>query len=275
MMPVQAGAGALDYFPCRYGMSRSVFRGPRRDLSGDYVVMLGGSPTFGKYVAAPYPALVEQALGHPVVNLGGLNAGPDLYLSDPAALQVAAGARVAVVQVTGAEALSNPFYTVHSRRSDRFLAPTPTLRGLYPEVDFADIHFTRHLLLVLQRAGEDRFATVIAGLKANWLARMQALLAALPSHRVLLWLADQVPREAAEDLDPAQGPLFIDTPMLAELSTGVSAMVKAIPSPSARAEGLCRMHFPETEVETARCLPGSAVHDEVAGLLAPVVRALL
>ncbi|HLQ19378.1 MAG TPA: DUF6473 family protein, partial [Tabrizicola sp.] len=122
MMSIPAEAGALDYFPCRYGASKALFRGPQRDLSLPYVAMLGGSATFGKYVERPYPALVEAALGRPVANLGGLNAGPDFYLTDPAALDVAARAQVAVVQVTGAEALSNPFYTVHSRRNDRFLA---------------------------------------------------------------------------------------------------------------------------------------------------------
>lgn len=275
MMMGQAGAGALDYFPCRYGMSRAVFRGPQRDLTGDYVAMLGGSPTFGKYVAAPFPLLVEEATGHPVANLGGLNAGPDFYLSDPAALQVAAGARVAVVQVTGAEAMSNPFYTVHSRRNDRFLAATPALTALYPEVEFTEIHFTRHLLLVLQQSGPDRFATVAAGLKANWLQRMQALLAQLPDRRVLLWLADAAPPEVACHLDPACGPLLVDAAMLAVLRPLVSTQVNAVPSEQARAEGLCRMQVPETELVTARCLPGSAVHHEVAALLSPVVASLL
>jgi hypothetical protein len=269
MMMVGPGAGALDYFPCRYGMSRAVFRGPERDLSGDYVAMLGGSPTFGKYVPAPFPLLVEEATGFPVANLGGLNAGADFYLSDPAALAVAAGARVAVVQVTGAEAMSNPFYTVHSRRNDRFLAATPALRALYPEVEFTDIHFTRHLLMVLQRAGQDRFATIVAGLKANWLTRMAALLAQLPERRILLWLADSAPPEVAFDL--TLPPLFVDAGMLAALGPMVTMTVEVIPSTAARAEGLQRMQVPETELATARCLPGSAVHDEVAARLAPVL----
>jgi hypothetical protein len=275
MMMGQAGAGALDYFPCRYGMSRAVFRGPERDLSGDYVVMLGGSPTFGKYVAVPFPQLVEEATGCPVANLGGLNAGPDFYLSDPAALQVAAGARVAVLQITGAEAMSNPFYTVHSRRNDRFLVALPALKALFPEVEFTEIHFTRHLLTVLHRTGPDRFATVIAGLRANWLDRMQALLSQLPERRVLLWLADTPALAEATQLDPAFGPLFIDAAMLARIRPNVSALVEVLPSESARAEGLCRMQVPETETATARCLPGSAVHDEVAAALAPVVARLL
>ncbi|MGL4239457.1 DUF6473 family protein [Tabrizicola sp.] len=274
MLMLGAGAGALDYFPCRYGGSRAVFRGPERDLSGPYIAMLGGSPTFGKYVATPYPALVEQALGHPVANLGGLNAGPDFYLSDQAALAIAARARVAVVQITGAEAMSNPFYTVHSRRNDRFLAATPALRALYPEVDFTDIHFTRHLLMVLARAGQDRFGTVVAGLKANWTCRMQRLLARLPGQRLLLWLADAPPPDMATEL-AASGPLFIDADMIAALRPLVSDLVEAVPSAAARAEGLDRMQVPETEHHAARCLPGPSAHDEVAEALAPVVARLM
>lgn len=275
MIQLLAGAGALDYFPCRYGLSRAVFRGPGRDLSRDYVAMLGGSPTFGKYVAAPYPLLVEEATGRQVANLGALNAGPDFYLSDPATLAVAAGARVAVVQITGAEAMTNPFYSVHSRRNDRFVAASPALRALYPEVDFTEIHFTRHLLMVLRDTSHQRFATVTDALKANWLARMQALLAALPARRVLLWLADRAPPVVADTLDVAGGPLLVEASMLAALRPAVSALIEAVPSPAARSEGLSRMQVPETELETARCLPGSAVHDEVAALLSPVVARLL
>lgn len=275
MLSVQAGAVALDYSPCRYGLSRSVFRGPERDLSRPYVVTLGGSPTFGKYVAAPYPALLEATTGCAVANLGGLNAGPDFYLSDPATLRVASGARVAVVQLTGAEGLSNPFYTVHARRNDRFLAATPALRALFPEVDFTDIHFTRHLLLVLQRTDASRFAAVCTGLKGNWLSAMRRLLAHLPPQRVLLWMADMLPPATAIDIGPAFCPPLVDRNMLDALRPGVTALVEAVPSPAARAEGLARMHFPETEVALASHLPGTAVHGEVAAMLGPVVTGLL
>ena len=53
------GQGALDYFPCRYGHSKLLFRGPRRKLDGAYCAVLGGSETYGKYVREPYPALIE------------------------------------------------------------------------------------------------------------------------------------------------------------------------------------------------------------------------
>lgn len=275
MMPVQAGAGALDYFPCHYGLSRAVFRGPERDLSGSYIVALGGSPTFGKYVAQPYPALLEEATGLPVANLGGLNAGLDFYLSDPAALRVAAHARVAVLQITGADAVSNPFYTVHVRRNDRFVAANPALRALYPEVDFTEIHFTRHLLQVLWRTDAYRFETIRHALQETWLTRMRQLLVHLPLRRVLLWLADSHPPAITTVVETGNRPLLVDEAMLAALGPISTALVEAVPSPMARAEGLARMQVPQTEVELARYLPPSAVHDEVAALLAPVVMDLL
>jgi hypothetical protein len=271
MMTIPSGAGAPDYFPCHYGAAKAVFRGPERDLTHPYIAMLGGSPTFGKYVAEPYPALVERALGMPVANLAGLNAGPDFYLTNPSAVDIAARATAVVVQITGAEAVSNPLYTVHSRRNDRFLAATPALRALFPKVDFAEIHFTRHLLIVLDRADPDRFQTVVGVLKANWLAKMQALLARLPHRSLLLWLADKPAPDSADTLDAAPGPLFIDRPMLDSLGR---RLIEAIPSEAARAEGASGMFFPETEAQQAHALPGSAVHVEVAARLAPALQGL-
>lgn len=273
MMTIPAEPGGLDYFPCRYGASKALFRGPKAALTQPFVAMLGGSSTFGKYVARPFPALVEAALGQPVANLGGLNAGPDFYLSDPAALEIAARARVAVVQVTGAEALTNPYYSVHSRRNDRFLAATPALRALFPTVDFAEIHFTRHLLLVLERSDPDAFARVVADLKAVWLDRMRTLLVRLPGRRVLLWLADAPPPDRAQALDPA--PPFIDRAMLEALGQEVDQVVIATPSARARALAPFDMTYPETEAALAACLPGAAAHAEIAAELAPVLRTLL
>ncbi len=273
MMTIPAGAGALDYFPCRYGASRAVFRGPARDLSQPYVAMLGGSSTFGKYVARPFSNLVETALGRPVANLGALNAGPDFYLHDPAALDVAAGAEVAVVQVTGAEALSNPWYSVHARRNDRFLAATPALQALFPGIDLTEIHFTRHLLQVLERSDRQAHAQVVSGLKQTWLARMRLLLARLPRRRLLLWLADAPPPDRAETLDPA--PPFIDRPMLEALRTEVSEMIIAPPSPRARAMAALDMCYPETEAAQAACLPGAVAHAEIAQKLIPALERLL
>lgn len=275
MVMISAGAGALDYFPCCYGQSRSVFRGPMRDLSGAYVAVLGGSATFGKYVAVPYPDLVEQVTGCPVVNLGALHGGPDVFLSDPAVLKVASQAQVAVVQITGAEGLSNPLYTVHGRRNDRFLGASPALTALFPEVDFTDIHFVRHLLIVLAGTDPERFAVVVRALKANWVARMRQLLAHLPPRRILLLLAECAPPVRAGGVDLGAGPLFVDAGMLDALCPFAEVLVDITPSANARAEGLAAMQVPAAERALASCLPGIGVHREIAEVLAPTVARLL
>ncbi|MCU0826735.1 MAG: DUF6473 family protein [Tabrizicola sp.] len=227
-MPPKAGAGAPGEISCRYGASRATFRGPARDLSRPYVVFLGGSATYGKAVRRPYPDLVEQAIGLTCVNLAAPNAGPDFYLADPGTLQIAAAAQAAVIQVPGAEGLSNPFYTVHNRRNDRFLAATPALRRLFPEVDFTDIHFTRHLLTVLSATDPGRFAQVRKALAATWLSRMELVLDHLPSRRLLLWIGEQAPSGEMTNLNAATTPLFVDDGMLATLQDGVSDTLTAI-----------------------------------------------
>ena len=43
--------GGLDYFPCKYGSSRPLFRGPRRKLDGAYAVAKAGVVMLTKVMA--------------------------------------------------------------------------------------------------------------------------------------------------------------------------------------------------------------------------------
>jgi hypothetical protein len=176
------------------------------------VVFLGG-------LAARDGPLAEglaRTLGRPVANLGAANAGPDYYLARAQDLKALARSRAAVVQITGADRLSNPFYTVHPRRNDRFLAATPALTRLFPGVDLTEIHFTRHLLMVLEAADPRAFAQVQAGLQAAWTARMRQLLRLLPKVRVLVAL----PEGGGQT-----GPKLVTTGMLDALQPEVSAVI--------------------------------------------------
>jgi hypothetical protein len=64
---------------------------------------------------------------------------------------------VTVVQVLAVQNLSNPYYTVHPRRNDRFLRASARLQNLYQDVDFTEFHFTRHMLQTLQMVSAPRF----------------------------------------------------------------------------------------------------------------------
>ncbi|PQO22579.1 hypothetical protein C2I36_12230 [Rhodobacteraceae bacterium WD3A24] len=258
---------------CSYGTSRLVFRGPRRNLEGRYIAALGGTETFGKFIARPYPALVETATGWRMVNLGCPQAGPDAFLRDPVMAEVCAGATAHVVQVMGAASLSNPYYAVHPRRNDRFLGPSADLCALYPELDFAEFSFIRHVLGALAECGPRRFDRVVAELRRTWVARMKALLAALPAPAVLLWMSDRAP-DSAGSTTLGRDPLFVDATMLEALRPDATEVITVVCPPSSRDESGQGLICDPLDRPAARHLLGPAAHEVAAAALAPIIEAV-
>jgi hypothetical protein len=268
------GDGALDYLPCRYGTSKLLFRGPRRRLDGPYCALLGGSETYGKHVRAPYPALLEAELGKVMVNFGYMNAGADMFLNEPVILDACNQARVTVVQLLGAHNMSNRFYAVHPRRNDRFLRASALMKTIFPEVDFTEFHFTRHMLLALKHRAPEKYALVESELKAAWVARMRLLLQKITGRSVLLWVGDHHPDGAARD-DLGHDPLLVDVGMVDAIRPFATDFVRVTPSPAACVAGTRGMAFGPLEAPAAAQIPGPAVHEEVASALAPVLKRYL
>ena len=239
------GEAPVDYAPCRYGDSRLLFRGPFRAPARDYCVALGGTETFGRDVAEPWPTLLEHSLGRMVINLGLPNAGADVYLRDPSAACIAANATTAFLQLPGAINLSNRFYSVHPRRNDRVLRIMPELRTLYPGLDFIEFNFTNHLVLRLREVDPQRFATLREELRRCWIARMGELLARLPARTMLVWLAETpVPDQGI--LGGALTPALVDQAMISAIS-GDRPLVEIIVGPTdprrpGQADGQERLH---------------------------------
>ncbi len=276
--------GALEYLPCRYGKSRLLFRGPKRGLDGRYVAFLGGAETFGRFVETPFPALVETALDAtredaaapalPSVNLGVVNAGIDLYLGDPAVLSLAARAELCVIQVMGAQNMSNRYYGVHPRRNDRFLHASDRLQQLFPEVDFTEFHFTLHMLGRLLEVSPVRFAEVTAELRLAWVARMKQLLTLLGGRAVLLWAAGHLPPDThVNALAPA--PLFIERGMIEALRPRVAAVIDRPLSDASLQTGTEGMVFADFEAAAAAEALSPAAHQEIAAALIPVLERTL
>jgi hypothetical protein len=265
------GDGSLDYYPCRYGKSRIMFRGPRRDLERPFVVTLGGTETYGKFVPEPYPALVEAQTGLRVVNLGFVNAGLDLYLKDRDVLDVASRAQLAVVQIVGAQNLTNRYYSVHARRNDRFLYASGLLRTIYREVDFTEFNFTRHMLQTLQAVSVDKFEVVAEELRAAWVARMKTLIKALPTKTVLLWVGNTPPPIPGRRSDLTHDPLLVDNEMIAALRSLVTHYVEVTPTAEAVRCGTNGMAFAPMDAPAAKLLPGPAVHRQIADELGPAL----
>jgi hypothetical protein len=269
------GDGPLDYFPCRYGKSRLVFRGPSRTPAGDYLAFIGGSETYGKFIEHPFPDLVEDDLGLPCLNFGLMNAGIDVYLNDPVVIDLAAQARHCVVQVMGANNLNNRFYAVHPRRNDRFLRASSLMQTVFREVDFTEFHFTRHMLGTLAAVAPERFNLVIDEVQQAWLARMGILLDKLGEGVVLLWFSDHAPEDKDEQDQTSNDPFAIKRWMIDRIRGRVAEVVEVVASAGALAQGVEGMVFSDLDAPAAQSMLGLRAHDEVAGALTRALSDLL
>ncbi|OWY13568.1 hypothetical protein B6V73_17430 [Thioclava sp. JM3] len=267
------GDGALDYFPCRYGKSKLLFRGPRRALQGDFIAAMGGTETYGKFVEHPWPALLEARLEMPVVNFGYLNAGIDVFLHEPQLAAASDAAQVTVIQLLGAQNMSNRFYAVHPRRNDRFLRASSLMRSIFGGVDFTEFNFTRHMLSALKEREPEKFSLLEVELQEAWLQRMTALLAKIKGRKLLLWLGAFNDSARSDDLGPE--PLMVTEPMVEALRSLVSDVVRVKPSAAARSAGTAGMHFTPLEEPAAEMVPGPLVHEEIAAALASALKPLL
>jgi hypothetical protein len=270
------GPGALDYLPCRYGASKLVFRGPRRDLSAPFVAFVGGTETYGKFIAEPYPALIEKSLGITCVNFGLMNAGVDAFVHDPFVSETVAKADVTVVQVMGAQNMTNRFYAVHPRRNDRFVSASKLLQTIYREVDFSEFNFNKHMLNDLRTLSPDRFDTVKVELQQAWLARMRLLLSGIKGKIILLWFAGSVPPEEGTEEQNGLGddPLFITRQMMDEMAPLVTKVVRVNASPEAKMAGTEGMVFGELEAPVAQEMLSPLAHVEAATALSDAIAAL-
>ncbi|MEM6387943.1 MAG: DUF6473 family protein [Pseudomonadota bacterium] len=256
---------ALDYQLTTLAGSRLQVRGPLPCFDEPFIAVLGGNETFGKYVKAPFPSLLAERIDLPVANLGVAHAGLSLFSEEQVLLDIASKAEVTVLQVLGAQNMSNRLYSVHSRRNDRFLGVSPALREIFPNVDFAEINFTGHLISTLRETSTTGFEVLVNELKWAWLQRMKRLLSMIEGEVILLWVSDRAPASAESS---ETEPHFVDQGMLNQLSDLFDCLVAVQLSCETSLDGKV---YQSQDVDAARQMPGQADHQCIAEHLAPMV----
>ncbi len=275
MTYLNLGECALDYYPCRYGKSKLLFRGPRREMTGDFIAMIGSTETYGKFIEKPFSVLVEHAIGMETVNFGCVNAGVDVFINEPSVLEACGNARVTVIQALGAQNMTNRFYAVHPRRNDRFLRASALLKTIYSEVDFAEFSFTKHLMNALQAISPERFSVVQGELRAAWVARTKLLINKIEGKTILLWFSDRSPDSPPLPNGLGRDPLFVDRSMVEEIRPHVSAVVEVVPDALTLARGTEGMIYSPLDELAARELMGVGAHEQVAAALVGPLKHLL
>jgi hypothetical protein len=269
------GARAPGEMSCRYGASRLLFRGPRKKLDKPYIAFLGGTETFGKFVRHPFVSRVEAELGLPCVNLGSVNAGLDAFVGDPDILTIAAKAKATVVQVMGAQNLSNRFYRVHPRRNDRFLAPSPLLTTIFRDVDFTEFHFNKHMLRSLQALAPERFAVVREELQMAWIGRMKLLVRDLKSKPLLLWLRYGETVSPQSDDASSGKPMLVTADMIDVLRPSVMDVIEVEVAPAHLSGELTAMQFGPLQEPAAEQMIGPDAHRQIAAKVFEALRPML
>jgi len=268
-------AGGLDYAPCRYGTSRVQFRGPQKRLRGDYVAFLGSTETFGLFIETPYPDLIEQASSISCVNLGSQKAGIDSFLSAPCLVDICSMAKATVIEVMGAQNMSNRFFTVDPRRNNKFLRASKRLKEIYDTVDFSTIGTTDHLLSVLARTAPEKLYLVREEMQNAWVARMRSLIAAIEGPVILLWAAAHAPFCAKSGGTVCREPLFIDRAMLTAAMEGAEHLVEVVVGRDEVAAGLKQMRFGPSDGQAAVEMLGPVAHGRIRDALMPVLTELV
>lgn len=266
------GPRGLDYMPCRYGNSKLLFRGPRRDLTAPYLAFLGSTETYGKFVETPFVDILQDRLGMACANFGCVNSGVDVILNDPFLSDAANRSCVTVLQVPAGQNMSNRLYTVHPRRNDRFVSATTMLRSIYPEVDFANFHFNKHMLGELRALSEDRYWIVEQELRQAWIARMRTLLTQISGRVVLVWLSRRSPGNPDH---AGSDPMHVTGEMLELVVPQATEFVEVTLSPEALENPLEGMVCTQMEAPAARQMLGPRAHVEIADTLHPVLSAMI
>lgn len=269
------GRRALAYRPCRYGSTRVDFRGPKKDLSGRYVAFLGGNETYGKFIRTPFPELVEKEIGLPCANFGVMNAGVDVFLNEPEVLAFAGQADVTVIQILGAQNMSNRFYRVHPRRNDRFVTASALMRSVFHDIDFSEFNFTRHMLTDVSGQASQRFSFVREELRNAWCARMQILLDRIPGPKLLLWFANHSPPLRLPQKQLGKDPLFVDQQMIETLRPSVSGIARVRLPEAIKRAGTDGMVFRDMDRPAAELMLGPQAHQKAAEVLVRELQPLL
>lgn len=229
-----------------------------------FVAVLGGTETYGLYVDTAYPELLAHHTERTVLNLGCMHGGLTLMHDTPELLKIASQSDVTILQIPGAQNISNRLYMVHTRRNDRFLRASPILKSLYPELDFTDFNFTGHLIGGLHDASETSFRRVQEELRTAWVHRMLRVISLIEGDVVLLWMAPRSPDDPADGPDHGE-PMFVTREMVEQVLPHSAGLVEVVYSSDAKgASG-------SVEGARAAALPNQSAHDLAAEKLAQAI----
>jgi hypothetical protein len=237
------------------GTVRCKYRAPAVDFRRPYVCCVGSAHTFGRWSRRPYPALLQESLDLPVVNLGYGGAGPEFFLGIEEYREIVHNARLVVLQVMSGRSSSCSLWRVlwgrwGQRVADgRYMVVKQFIAGIRGDVDL-----------------ERRFLDETLATYTNEMTR---LLRIVDAPAILFWFSDREPGERQRRLDPKlwHFPHLVGEDTVAAISAHATTYVECV----LRNRGNDAIGLGAKL--GARYYPSQEMHDEGARRLTEAIRA--
>jgi hypothetical protein len=198
-------------------------RGPRpqRLEPGEYFVCLGAAQTFGRFCRRPFPTLLSERLGLPVLNISHGGAGPSFFSREPEALlRYLDGARFVVLQAMSGRSESNSLFESdgvghYRRRADG--------REIGCDAAFDEL---------IRIAPPSVVERVVEETRRNWIASYRRLLARMTAPNLLFWFSTRRPsyRQGADGVSALFGefPQLVNGAMIEALRPDCDSVVSCV-----------------------------------------------
>lgn len=206
------------------------FRGPARPdlVRGEYIAFLGAAQTFGCLCERPFPAILEERLRRPCLNLGYGGAGPGFFLARPDLLTCINSAAVVVVQVMSGRSADNSLFESGgleylTRRADgvRLGATQAWEEALYRQRIAVAPNAPRSIRRVAGKVNQllarPMARRLVRETLANYERDCAALLSAIERPVILFWFSRRAPRYARRY--DSLGGVFGEFPQLVDEQT--------------------------------------------------------
>jgi len=268
-------AGGFDYqLQSLPELGDRIYRGPQVDLSRPFIAFVGAAQTFGRFVEAPFPAILSQRLGMPALNLGVGGAGPRHFLA-PRYLALLNKAEAVVLQVLSGRSASNSMF--NNSAGGGLVGESP--------LGSAPMRAEEFLARAAQNSSRSEFAALIEEMRADYVASYLSLFDAVTAPKILLWLSKRKPAYEEDYENLPQGvlgefPHLVNERVVAEIAARCEAYVECVSS-EGLPQKLWRSSHPidgaalRGEMLVNRYYPSPQMHAEAADLLEAPCRALL
>jgi LPS sulfotransferase NodH len=206
------------------GLGEGHYRGPRVDLDRPFLAFVGAAQTFGRFAHDPFPTLVGQRLGLPVLNLGVGGAGPR-HFNTPRYMKVLNRAEAVVLQVLSGRSSSNSLFDN---------AASGSLRG---RTCFGDgpMRAEEFFTQAAKYHSRDVLERLVRETRDDYVKQFLALLEKITAPRVLFWFSTRTPEYEEDYTQPPYGiigefPHLVNRRMSAELAAACDAYVECVSS---------------------------------------------